>query len=283
MCDYPKREPFFAHKTVRLMHKAAVPAVIGIDAFSLVVIVLHTEDAARYRGPVAFWNSVLIETLGFGKWDRLNKARKRAADAGWLKYSGDGKRQPGMYFVTVPDGYDMVTDEPIEPVLYPENGYNDGYKAGYKAGYDRGMIEGQSGVQPRDDVGEPFSPVPSPNPKPKKTRKKKPVALDDPFFEEFWNAYPRKVARGKAREAWGTAIEKADPQKIISGAKWYATDRMGKDPEFVAHPASWLNAERWADEPVKPAGRYAKHDALRASMTEEEWQAWGLAQAYKPD
>jgi len=54
--NYPKREPFFAHKFVRLMHKAAVAAEIGRDAFSLLVVVAHTEDAMRYRGAAKFWN-----------------------------------------------------------------------------------------------------------------------------------------------------------------------------------------------------------------------------------
>jgi hypothetical protein len=30
----------------------------------LIVHIAHTEDAARYRGPVRFWNSQLVETLG---------------------------------------------------------------------------------------------------------------------------------------------------------------------------------------------------------------------------
>lgn len=162
--EYPKRDPFFAHKTVRLMHKTAVPSVIGRDAFCLVCIILHTEDAARYRGPVAFWNSVLMETLGFTRWETFNNARKKAVEGGWLRYSGDGKRQPGMYFVTVPDGYEMVSDDPIEPVSYPESGYKSGYDAGYKAGYDAGVMAYTKASQTRCDGVEPFIPTPDPCP-----------------------------------------------------------------------------------------------------------------------
>lgn len=173
--NYPKRESFFAHKFVRLMHKAAVAAEIGRDAFSLLVVVAHTEDAMRYRGPAKFWNSQLIETLGFSKWDQFDKARRKAIEAGWLCYSGDGKRTSGEYFVTIPDGYEQISDTPIEEdctFVNPENGYKRGYNEGYDDGYKQGMIDGtkrvQCGVQTGDKQGEPSipDPVPAPNPLP---------------------------------------------------------------------------------------------------------------------
>jgi hypothetical protein len=175
--SYPKRETHFAHKTFRLMHKASVAAEIGRDAFCIVAVVLHTEDAARYRGPVRFYNAQLMETLGFAKWESFAKARQRAIDCGWLVYSGDGKRSAGQYFVTVPEGYGDICDSPIEessPESYPANGYKQGYDQGYKAGYDRGYkegitggtIAGQPGIRSGDDVGEPYYPNPNPNPSP---------------------------------------------------------------------------------------------------------------------
>ena len=167
---YPTREKFFAHKFVRLLHKAAVASEIGRDAFALLTVIVHTEDAMRYRGAAKFWNSQLTETLGFKKWDQFDACRKRAIEAGWLIYVCHGKRMAGEYWVTIPDGYEMVTDAPIES--YPENGYDTGYKAGYDAGYKQGMkagtIEGRTGVRTGDEQGEPSIPVPIPdsNPKP---------------------------------------------------------------------------------------------------------------------
>lgn len=171
--NYPKRDSHFAHKTFRLMHKASVAAEIGRDAFCLVAVVLHTEDAARYRGPVRFWNSQLIETLGFSKWQTFDKARAKAVSSGWLNYSGDGKRSPGVYFVTIPNGFEAITDAPMEEVLYTELAYKEAYDRGYKDGYNAGInreINGtQSGMRSGDDRGEPYypSPLPSPDPKPK--------------------------------------------------------------------------------------------------------------------
>lgn len=175
--DYPTRDSHFAHKTFRLMHKASVAAEIGRDAFCIVAVVLHTEDAARYRGPVRFYNSQLMETLGFAKWESFARARQRAIDAGWLTYCGDGKRSAGQYFVTVPDGYGDICDSPIEE-SYPRNGYDQGYKEGDKAGYDRGYkagydegvnggtMPGQPGIRSGDEQGELYNPIPNPIPKP---------------------------------------------------------------------------------------------------------------------
>ena len=167
--EYPQRNQFFAHKFVRLLHKAAIAAEIGRDAFSLLTVVVHTEDAMRYRGPAKFWNSQLIETLGFAKWETFDRARTKAIESGWLQYSGDGKRTAGEYFVTVPEGYEQISDAPIEmtcTVVNPEIGYEQGYKAGYEAGMIEGIKRGQSGVRSGDEQGEPSNPIPNPIPLP---------------------------------------------------------------------------------------------------------------------
>lgn len=68
----------------------------------------------------------------------------------------------------------------------------------------------------------------------------------DPHFEEFWKTYPRKAAKGAARRAWAKAVRIATPDDIIAGAARYAEDPH-RDESFTAHPATWLNGERWLD------------------------------------
>ena len=63
-------------------------------------------------------------------------------------------------------------------------------------------------------------------------------------FDDFWKAYPRKVAKGSAVKAWRTAIKKANVEEIIRATEKY---KWPDDPKFIPHPATWLNAERWAD------------------------------------
>lgn len=77
---------------------------------------------------------------------------------------------------------------------------------------------------------------------------------DDPQFAEFWEAYPRHVAKGMARKAWRSALKRAAAAEMIAGARRYADD-PGRTPQYTKHPATWLNGDCWADEPSPaPAG-----------------------------
>lgn len=170
MIDYPQKGSHYAHKTFRLMHKAMVAADYGRDVFCLLSIILHTEDAARYRGPVSYYNTQLMETLGFKKWEQFDAVRAKAIDSGWLQYEGCGKRTPGKYFVTIPEGFEQVDDGLMEECISPENGYKRGYDEGYRLGYDAGVKQGidwgidwgQTGGQ----TGGTSYPIPSPSPEP---------------------------------------------------------------------------------------------------------------------
>lgn len=92
---------------------------------------------------------------------------------------------------------------------------------------------------------------PKENPKPEpKTNNDHPA---DDRFTEFWESVPRKVGKGAARKAWAKAVKKADPQIIIEGMRRYRDDPNRSD-EFTAHPSTWLNAERWEDDPLPARG-----------------------------
>jgi uncharacterized protein YdaU (DUF1376 family) len=67
-------------------------------------------------------------------------------------------------------------------------------------------------------------------------------------FEQFWSTCPRKTAKGSARKAWIKAIKLAPPETIIQAMAVYAKSTAGKDPQYIAHPATWLNGERWLDD-----------------------------------
>lgn len=73
-------------------------------------------------------------------------------------------------------------------------------------------------------------------------------------FTAFWKAYPRKTAKGEARKAWPRAIKAAggDLGKIVGGVRRYAADPNLPEPQFIPHPAKWLNDERWDDGPLPP-------------------------------
>lgn len=68
-----------------------------------------------------------------------------------------------------------------------------------------------------------------------------------PGFSAFWEVWPRKQARVAAERAWKTAIKKAAPLTIISGAQAYADSLNNTEMRFVLHASTFLNQERWTD------------------------------------
>jgi hypothetical protein len=78
-----------------------------------------------------------------------------------------------------------------------------------------------------------------------------PVHLDaTDFFEQFWTAYPRKVGKPAARRAFATACRKCPLPEMGAGLRrWRAYWAYRNEPQFVPHPSTWLNQERWNDDP----------------------------------
>lgn len=72
---------------------------------------------------------------------------------------------------------------------------------------------------------------------------------DDSRFDEFWEVYPRRIAKKEAMKKFDKAVKDGvDPQELIDGAKAYAASVAGKEQKYIAHPTTWLNQGRWEDE-----------------------------------
>lgn len=67
-------------------------------------------------------------------------------------------------------------------------------------------------------------------------------------FTEWYETYPRHVARQPAERAFLSALEAAPFEELVAGARRYAKAVSGRDPDKIAHPATWLNQRRWQDE-----------------------------------
>ena len=72
----------------------------------------------------------------------------------------------------------------------------------------------------------------------------------DAEFELWWKLVPRKVGKGQARTKYRSARKKAEAATLREGIERYAAlvKRKGTEPQFIAHPATWLHGERWLDE-----------------------------------
>ncbi len=71
--------------------------------------------------------------------------------------------------------------------------------------------------------------------------------LDD-GFDAFWQVVPRKAGKGQARKAYKSALKKTDANTLRQGMKAYAAAVKTTDPQYIAHPSTWLNGERWLDD-----------------------------------
>ena len=81
------------------------------------------------------------------------------------------------------------------------------------------------------------------------------------LFDRFWNAYPKKKAKGHAL----TAFKKLRPdggtvEKMLAALEWQVkTEEWRKDGgQYIPYPATWLNGRRWEDAPDIHVGTIRK-------------------------
>ena len=87
------------------------------------------------------------------------------------------------------------------------------------------------------------APVPVPEPD------KKPLAISSPLFDEFWQLWPRREGKVNAVKAWQKATKKISESDLVEKARAYVTSPTLPAKQFVPHAATWLNGERYNDEP----------------------------------
>lgn len=87
----------------------------------------------------------------------------------------------------------------------------------------------------------------------KPAKKLKRVAADDPGFKEFWETYPRRVGKLKAAAWWERRWPNDEElMTILEGLDMWAGhwQARGTELQYIPHPATWLSAERWNEEPT---------------------------------
>lgn len=101
----------------------------------------------------------------------------------------------------------------------------------------------------REDIKPPVSPKGTP----------RAARSAGPLFDQFWLAYPRKVAKADAEKAWAK-INPEQPlfDEIMRGLSAAANSQawLKDGGQFIPHPATWLNGKRWTDAVSgQPAGQ----------------------------
>jgi hypothetical protein len=65
----------------------------------------------------------------------------------------------------------------------------------------------------------------------------------------IYEAYPRKVAKPAALKAISRALKGIDAAKLLELTQAYAKSQEGADPQYIPHPATWFNQQRFNDDP----------------------------------
>jgi hypothetical protein len=74
----------------------------------------------------------------------------------------------------------------------------------------------------------------------------------DERFETFWLSFPKKVAKKAAHAAWRKRHPGVElTERILTALTWQRSqDSWLRDGgKYIPNPATWLNQERWEDEP----------------------------------
>lgn len=83
-------------------------------------------------------------------------------------------------------------------------------------------------------------------------------------FEAFWRAYPRRIGKGAARNAFQKAIRKTDLETMLTAIEAYVQHKPSW--QDFCHPSTWLNQERWSDEWETPTNPQNYADYARSLM-----------------
>ena len=265
---YPKRDPYFSHRFMRLLAETRAAQEIGsLSAWLLTVIVLQ-EDAGRYRRAVTFWDEQLTPLLGVKSLKVLRLAREKAVEFGWLHYEAGSRARPGRYWVTTPNlpdsepvaaeetaTFDVAVHQDLsketespKPPTSSENGLasidpvkSDRDESAAQSNPNRDLIEvnsisngertGQESGTNRARTGQPFLPIPIPNPIPNSEENRAPPAATCGELES-----PSRKSNSTKRRPL-TASDVALPPALDS-------------PEFRQALASWFTHRAEIRRPV---------------------------------
>ena len=80
-------------------------------------------------------------------------------------------------------------------------------------------------------------------------------------FDEFWRAYPRRVAKADATKEYAKVMRGPGAptvEQLLQAVARYS--KTTSDPKFIAYPATWLRQHRWQDEQDAEEAPYKMKD-----------------------
>jgi uncharacterized protein YdaU (DUF1376 family) len=73
------------------------------------------------------------------------------------------------------------------------------------------------------------------------------------LFDDFWEFYPRKDVKGKAKTSWDKLCKKGKDRptwiEIKKALRSQIESEQWQTKKFIPMPATWINQNRWLDDP----------------------------------
>ncbi|BCG85341.1 hypothetical protein MesoLj113c_14510 [Mesorhizobium sp. 113-3-9] len=169
--------------------------------------------------------------------ETINRAIRDLVEFGYVRkfdrIGDDNRRLISKYQVVMDrDPVDEVVD--VDPVTPTSQGVCDPRVTGYVTSGDHRVCDPQTSQQDNDLYLE--RPLCS-----------KEQEARESGFDTWWREYPHKVAKGDAKKAFARAAKKVSLAILLDGVKAYIAAKPVDRP--WCNPATWLNGERWLDQP----------------------------------
>ena len=106
----------------------------------------------------------------------------------------------------------------------------------------------------------------------------------DAEFDLFWAAYPRRVAKDKARTAFSKIPRSEIPALMAALERHKKSDQWTRDGgQYIPHPTTWLNQKRWQDEIPGAAKASAPQAATSVKASIPQWYIDKMREEYADD
>jgi hypothetical protein len=252
--------------------QAIIPNAKPISASDFRLAYVITQYINRYSRKAWPLQSTLADDLGVDV-RTVGRGIANLVKRGHMSVTLQGRDQPAIYQMIIQDRTPMSDHDELRPDTHVRSKPQDRTSVSLRPDI---CVPKTGHPCPTEHLSEPLrEPSREDSPRPQfdleEDRRREvdtisvPETTDD-GFPEFYATYPRRVARAAAKKAYRGALKKgATPAELLAGAMRAAAayqidaQRRGAETayEYVAYPASWLNKERWEDEPAPSGGAYS--------------------------
>ena len=104
------------------------------------------------------------------------------------------------------------------------------------------------------------------------------------IFDKFWKIYPKHPDKGKALSAWNKLCSKKERPTWVELKKAILSQKetsRWQEKKYIPHPTTWLNQNRWLDDPSEMVS--FEKDSDDSGYMEERELPEHFKKAYKHD